>query len=59
MIERVLEPEAIDTMADPLEYDSMDFSEGNAAFAEKALELLPDSLLHHIPDPTQVLIEIN
>ena len=42
MIERVLEPEAMDTMEDALEYDSMDFSEVNTAFAERALELLPE-----------------
>jgi ubiquinone/menaquinone biosynthesis C-methylase UbiE len=42
MIERALEPEAMDTMEDSLEYDAMDFSEVNTAFAERAVELIPE-----------------
>lgn len=40
-LERVLEPEVMDTWADAAEYDAMDFTEVNRAFAERALELGP------------------
>ena len=40
-LERVLEPEAMDTWEDAVEYDSMDFTEVNTAFAERALDLGP------------------
>lgn len=42
MLNRILEPEVMDTLEDALEYDLMDFSEVNNSFAEKAVELLPD-----------------
>lgn len=41
MIRRVLESEVMDTIQDALEYDSMDFTDVNTAFAERALELIP------------------
>ncbi len=41
MIERILEPEVMDTIEDALEYDAMDFTEVNTSFAERAIELLP------------------
>ena len=41
MLERVLEPEVMDTWEDAVEYDSMDFKEVNEAFAARALELAP------------------
>lgn len=40
-IDRILEPEVMDTWEDAVEYDSMDFTEVNTAFAERALELAP------------------
>jgi len=40
-LDRVLEPEVMDTWEDAVEYDSMDFTEVNTAFAERALELAP------------------
>jgi ubiquinone/menaquinone biosynthesis C-methylase UbiE len=40
-LERVLEPEVMDTWEDAVEYDSMDFTDVNTAFAERALELGP------------------
>ncbi|MFQ5798560.1 MAG: class I SAM-dependent methyltransferase, partial [Bacteroidota bacterium] len=43
MLPRVLEPEVMDTWEDAVEYDSMDFTEVNTAFAERALELAPPS----------------
>lgn len=43
MLERVLEPEVMDTWEDAVEYDAMDFTEVNTAFAERALELGPPS----------------
>lgn len=43
MIPRVLEPELMDTWEDALEYDSMDFTDVNTAFAERAVELAPPS----------------
>jgi ubiquinone/menaquinone biosynthesis C-methylase UbiE len=45
-LERVLEPEVMDTLEDAVEYDSMDFTDVNTAFAERTLELAPpDGLL--------------
>jgi len=41
MLERVLESEVMDTWEDAVEYDSMDFTGVNMAFAERALELGP------------------
>lgn len=41
MLPRILEPEVMDTLEDALEYDAMDFTEVNTAFAERAVELLP------------------
>lgn len=41
MVERILEPEVMDTREDAVEYDAMDFTEVNTAFAERALELAP------------------
>ena len=38
---RTLEPEVMESEQDALEYDAMDFSEVNLAFAERALELTP------------------
>lgn len=43
MIERTLEPEVMDTWEDAVEYDSMDFTEVNSAFAQRAIELGPPS----------------
>ena len=40
-IPRVLEPEVMDTEQDAVEYDSMDFTEVNSGFAEKAVALAP------------------
>ncbi|MBW3585627.1 MAG: methyltransferase domain-containing protein [Cyanobacteria bacterium 0813] len=42
-MERVLEPEVMDTWEEAVEYDSMDFTEVNAAFAKSAIELGPMS----------------
>ena len=39
-MERVLEPEVMDTAQDAEEYDAMDFAEPNGRFAEDALELV-------------------
>lgn len=41
MLPRILEQEVMDTIEDALEYDSMDFTEVNTAFAERAIEILP------------------
>lgn len=41
MLPRILEPEVMDTIEDALEYDAMDFTDVNNAFAERAVELLP------------------
>ena len=43
MLQRVLEPEVMDTWEDALEYDAMDFSDVNTAFALRARELGPPS----------------
>jgi ubiquinone/menaquinone biosynthesis C-methylase UbiE len=40
MLERVLEPEVMDTEEDAREYDAMDFSEANARFAADACALV-------------------
>ena len=41
MLERFLELEVMDTREDAVEYDAMDFTEVNTAFAERAVELGP------------------
>ncbi|MDI6804475.1 MAG: class I SAM-dependent methyltransferase [Bacteroidota bacterium] len=41
-MDRILEPEVMDTMEDAIEYDAMDFTEVNTSFAERAVEILPD-----------------
>ncbi len=41
-MQRVLEPEVMDTPAEALEYDAMDFTEVNNAFAQEAIELAPE-----------------
>lgn len=43
MISRVLEPEVMDTWEDAVEYDSMDFTEVNTAFAQLAVKLGPQA----------------
>lgn len=40
-MERILEPEVMDTAEEAIEYDAMDFKEVNAAFAELAIDLAP------------------
>lgn len=42
-LQRVLEPEAMETEKDAIEYDGMDFTETNTSFAVRALELAPAS----------------
>ncbi len=42
-MQRVLEPEVMDTWEEAVEYDAMDFSEVNTAFAQRAIELGPPS----------------
>ncbi len=42
-MQRVLEPEVMDSWEEAVEYDSMDFTEVNAAFAKSAIELGPMS----------------
>jgi len=42
-MQRVLEPEVMDTWEEAVEYDSMDFTEVNAAFAKSAIALGPMS----------------
>ncbi|MCZ6776586.1 MAG: class I SAM-dependent methyltransferase [Ignavibacteria bacterium] len=42
-LKRILEPEVMDTERDALEYDLMDFTEVNQAFATRAIELAPPS----------------
>lgn len=41
-MERVLEPEVMDTWEESVAYDAMDFTEVNTAFAEEAIALAPD-----------------
>jgi ubiquinone/menaquinone biosynthesis C-methylase UbiE len=43
MLERTLEPEVMEQWDDAVEYDAMDFSEVNASFARRALEIGPPS----------------
>ncbi len=38
-MERVLEPEVMDTLEEAVDYDAMDFTEVNTAFAFQAVEL--------------------
>ncbi|MDJ0736038.1 MAG: class I SAM-dependent methyltransferase [Nostocaceae cyanobacterium] len=40
-MERVLEPEVMDTMEETIAYDAMDFSEINTSFAKEAIALCP------------------
>lgn len=41
MLDRILEPEVMDTWEDAVEYDAMDFTDVNTNFAVRALELGP------------------
>lgn len=41
MLPRILEPEVMDTLEDAIDYDSMDFTEVNNEFADRAVEILP------------------
>lgn len=38
-MQRVLEPEAMDTLEEAVEYDQMDFTDVNTTFAQRAIEL--------------------
>lgn len=40
-MERILEPEVMDTLEEAIEYDAMDFTEVNTAFAQQAIPLAP------------------
>lgn len=40
-MDRVLEPEVMDTLEEAIEYDAMDFSEVNTAFVESAIAIVP------------------
>ena len=40
-MQRVTEPEVMDSPQEAIEYDAMDFSDVNTAFAERAIELGP------------------
>jgi ubiquinone/menaquinone biosynthesis C-methylase UbiE len=40
-MQRITEPEVMDSLQDALEYDAMDFLDVNRAFAERAIELGP------------------
>jgi ubiquinone/menaquinone biosynthesis C-methylase UbiE len=40
-IKRILEPEVMETETDAVEYDGMDFTDVNLAFAQRAVELAP------------------
>lgn len=40
-MQRVLEPEVMDTWEEAIEYDAMDFTEVNTAFAQNAVEIGP------------------
>lgn len=42
-MQRILEPEVMDSVAEAVEYDAMDFTEVNTAFAERAIELASTS----------------
>lgn len=50
-LERILEPELMDTPAEALAYDEMDHAEVNRAFVEDLLSALPD----HLASPLEVL----
>ncbi len=41
MIQRILEPEVMDTDIEAIEYDSMDFIDVNTNFAQKVIEIAP------------------
>jgi len=41
MLERILEPEVMDTEVEAMEYDAMDFQDVNLAFAQRASQLGP------------------
>jgi ubiquinone/menaquinone biosynthesis C-methylase UbiE len=43
MLQRVLEPEVMDTWEEAVDYDAMDFLEVNTAFAQRANQLGPSS----------------
>lgn len=40
-MQRVLEPEVMDAQEEAIEYDAMDFTEVNTAFAKRAIQLAP------------------
>jgi ubiquinone/menaquinone biosynthesis C-methylase UbiE len=42
-MQRVLEPEVMDTPEEAVEYDAMDFTEVNTAFADRAIQLGPST----------------
>ena len=42
-MQRILEPEVMDTWEEAIEYDAMDFTQVNTAFAQHAIELGPQS----------------
>lgn len=44
-MERVLEPEVMDTWEDAIEYDAMDFQEVNQAFAKSAIAIAPEAAM--------------
>ncbi len=44
-MQRVLEPEVMDTWEESVAYDAMDFTAVNEAFAERAIALAPESAL--------------
>jgi ubiquinone/menaquinone biosynthesis C-methylase UbiE len=48
-MQRILEPEVMDTLAEAVEYDSMDFTAVNMAFATQAIDLCP---------PTGILLDL-
>jgi ubiquinone/menaquinone biosynthesis C-methylase UbiE len=55
-LQRVLEPEVMDTLEEAVDYDAMDFVEVNGAFSEAALALVPPQpLAEHRATPRQVL----
>lgn len=42
-MQRILEPEVMDTLEEAIEYDATDFTQVNTAFAQRAIELAPQS----------------
>lgn len=42
-MQRILEPEVMDTLQEAIEYDAMNFTEVNTAFAQRAIQLGPQS----------------